>query len=103
MNAVFLGGGSLRLLPIFRGIFSQVPEFFKNGEIRLVDRKLERAEAVGKLIMACPEYEQVNCKVVWTDQLESVLPGTDILYLTMAARRDPSNSQSVFISNHYNY
>ena len=103
MNAVFLGGGSLRLLPIFRGIFSQVPEFFKNGEIRLVDRKLERAEAVGKLIMACPEYEQVNCKVVWTDQLESVLPGTDLLYLTMAARREPSESQSVFISNRYNY
>ena len=101
MNAVFLGGGSLRLLPIFRGIFAKAPDFFRNGEIRLVDLKLERAEAVGKLILACPEYESVGCNVVWTDKLEEVLPGTDVLYLTMAARSNPTDIQSHFLSNRY--
>lgn len=101
MNAVFLGGGSLRLLPIFRGIFAKAPEYFRNGEIRLVDLKVERAEAVGKLILACPEYETVGCKVVWTDKLEEVLPGTDVLYLTMAARSNPTDTQSFFLSNRY--
>ena len=101
MNAVFLGGGSLRLLPIFRGIFAKAPEFFRNGEIRLVDLKVERAEAVGKLILACPEYEAVGCKVIWTDKLEDVLPGTDVLYLTMAARSNPTDTQSFFLSNRY--
>ena len=47
MNAVFLGGGSLRLLPIFRGIFSQVPEFFKNGEIL---RKVSEENIIDELM-----------------------------------------------------
>ena len=94
MNAVFLGGGSLRLLPLFRGFFSKAPEFFRNGEIRLVDLKPERAEAVGKLILTCPEYENVRCKVIWTDNIDEALPGADVMYLTMAARSDPTDTQS---------
>ena len=37
MKAAFIGGGSLRLLPIFRGIFHKTPEVFLDGEIRLID------------------------------------------------------------------
>ena len=103
MNVVFLGGGSLRILPIIRSIFALVPDFFRNGEIRLVDLRIERAEAVGKLILSCPEYDSIGCKVVWTDDLDSVLPGTDVLYLTMAARKEPSNTQCMHLSNRYNY
>ena len=103
MNTVFLGGGSLRILPIIRSIFALVPDYFRNGEIRLVDLKIERAEAVGKLIQACPEYNNVGCKVIWTDDLDSALPGTDVLYLTMAARRDPSDTQCMHLGNKFNY
>lgn len=61
MKAVFLGGGSLRLLPILRSVFEKVPEFFRGGEIRLVDLKIERVEAVGKLLLAFPEYADIGC------------------------------------------
>ena len=103
MNVVFLGGGSIRLLPLIRGIFSASPAVFQNGTIRLVDRETGRAEAVGKLIMACPEYAKVGCRVLWTDDLDSVLPGTDVVYLTMAARREPSQSESMFLGNRYGF
>ena len=54
MKVTFIGGGSQRLLPILRGIFAEVPEFFRGGEIRLMDRVIERAEAVGRMVLACP-------------------------------------------------
>ena len=103
MNAVFIGGGSLRLLPLLRGVFANSPECFRNGEIRLVDREVSRAEAVGKLLTACPEYRNVKCNVRWSDDLEACLPGTDVLYLTMGARCEPTYSQSMFISNRYGF
>ena len=103
MKVTFLGGGSLRLPPIIRGIFSNAPAFFVNGEICLIDRELSRAEAVGKLILACPEYRNINCNVVWSDDLDSSLPGTDVMYLTMGARRQPTHSQAMFLANKYGY
>ena len=103
MNVVFIGGGSLRLLPLIRGIFAQYPECFRNGEIRLIDRAKERAEAVGKLLMACPEYKNVKCQVYWSDDLEKSLPGTDALYLTMGARREPIETQATLLSNKYGF
>ena len=62
MKVTFLGGGSLRLLPILRGIMGEIPDVFRGGEIRLLDRRQERAEAVARLIEACPEYQNVSCK-----------------------------------------
>lgn len=103
MKVVFLGGGSLRLLPLIRGVFWHTPEFFRNGEICLVDKMAERAEAVGKLMMACPEYESVRCKITWSTDLDTALPGTDIVYLTMGARRQPTRSQAMFLANQYGY
>lgn len=103
MKVTFLGGGSLRLLPIIRGIFANVPDFFRNGEICLVDKEIARAEAVGKLIQACPEYSKVSCNVVWSSDLDSSLPGTNVMYLTMGARCQPTHSQSLFLANKYGY
>ncbi|MBE6405814.1 MAG: hypothetical protein E7040_07320 [Lentisphaerae bacterium] len=103
MKAAFIGGGSLRLLPIFRGIFHECPEIFRNGEIRLIDLKLERAEAVAKLIKACPEYQNVQCKVVATTNMDEGLTGIDVLYLTMAARREPTETLAKFLAYEYGY
>jgi len=103
MKVTFIGGGSLRLLPILRGIFSEVPDFFRGGEIRLMDRVIQRAEAVGKMVLACPEYPAVGCDVIWTDDLDASLAGTDVLYLTMGARRQPEIAQAAFLSSRYGY
>ena len=90
MNIAFVGGGSLRILPIVRSLLEQ-KKILADGSIRLIDLKLDRAEAVGRLIMRCPEFKGVNCKVVWTDQLGVGLDGADILYVTMEIIREPSN------------
>jgi alpha-galactosidase/6-phospho-beta-glucosidase family protein len=83
MKTVFVGGGSLRLLPILRAVFD-TPEIYADGEISLVDLDIKKAEMVGKMIMKCPEYQKVKCKVTWTTDLDSALEGADILYVTMA-------------------
>ena len=103
MKAAFIGGGSLRLLPIFRGIFHECPEIFRNGEIRLIDLKLDRAEAVARLIAACPEYQNVQCKVVATTNMDEGLTGIDVLYLTMAAQREPTETLAKFLAYEYGY
>jgi 6-phospho-beta-glucosidase len=102
MNIVFIGGGSLRILPIVRALF-QSPEVFDGGSIRLVDLKLERAEAVGRLICRCPEYKDVKCKVVWTSDLDSALDGADLFYLTTAIEREPSNTFAAQAAAEYGY
>ena len=93
MNITFIGGGSLRVLPIVRSLLDK-KELFDGGSIRLVDLQLERAEAVGRMIMRCPEFKNINCQVLWTNNLEEGLSGTDILYVTMAIERQPSLMQS---------
>lgn len=91
MNVVFLGGGSLRLTPIIRGLLKR-EGIFNGGSIRLVDRMLDRAELVGRAVMRCPEMKGVDCRVTWTDDLDSALEGADMLYITMAIEREPSLS-----------
>lgn len=102
MNVVFLGGGSLRILPIVRALFKS-PEVFDGGSIRLVDLKVERAEAVGTLIKRCPEYRLANCEVVWTDDLDRALDGADLFYLTTAVDREPSDTLSLRASAEAGY
>ena len=102
MNITFVGGGSLRILPIVRALF-QTPEVFDGGSIRLVDLKLERAEAVGRMICRCPEYKNVNCKVIWTSDLDSALDGADLFYLTTAIEREPSDTLALQASCEYGY
>lgn len=78
MNITFIGGGSYRTVPIVRAAM-QEKQIFDNGEIRLVDFNLDRAEAVAKMIKKTPEYKQVHCKITFTDKLEEALPGADIV------------------------
>ena len=89
MNITFIGGGSLRILPIIRSLLDN-HKLFDGGSIRLVDLRLDRAEAVGRMIMRCPEFKKANCQVLWTSDLAKGLEGTDILYITMAVEREPS-------------
>ena len=103
MKAAFIGGGSLRLLPIFRGIFHECPEVFRNGEIRLIDLKLDRAEAVAKLLAACPEYQNIQCKIVATTDVDAGLKDIDVLYLTMAAMREPTETLAKEIAFEHGY
>ena len=102
MNIVFLGGGSLRILPIVRALL-QTPEVLDEGSIRLVDLKLERAEAVGTLIKRCPEYRNANCQIIWTDDLDRALDGADLFYLTTAVEREPSDTLALQASVQYGY
>ncbi len=103
MKITFLGGGSLRLLPILRGIFQETPEVLRDGEIRLADLRTDRAEAVARMTRACPEYKNVNCKVSVFSDVDAALEGTDVLYLTMAAVREPSDTQALFLGKEYDY
>ena len=65
LKIVCVGGGSYRLLPILRGVFAVRP-VLDGGEVRLVDRVLPRAEAVGRMLMRTPEYRDLNCEVTWS-------------------------------------
>ena len=103
MKITFLGGGSLRLLPRLRGIFQETPEVLRDGEIRLADLRTDRAEAVARMTRACPEYKNVNCKVSVFSDVDAALEGTDVLYLTMAAVREPSDTQALFLGKEYDY
>ncbi len=78
MNAVFVGGGSFRTLPIVRAAMSG-DNAFQGGGIWLVDFNLERAETVGRLIMKTPEYAKSNCEIKWTKNLDEALPGADLV------------------------
>lgn len=93
-NYVFLGGGSQRLPAIFRVLF-ETPEIFEGGSIRLVDKSLERAQVIADLIAGCPEYKQINCRILCTDRLEEALDGADVFYLTMAARSEPCWTEAI--------
>ena len=85
MKVTFVGGGSLRLLPILRGVFKRHKAVFEDGEVRLVDLDLTSASLVGRMVMKTPEHRALDsCKVSWTDNLDAALEGTDMLYVTMA-------------------
>ena len=104
MKIGFLGGGSLRLLPIIRGCFTETPQIFENGEIRLIDLHQDRSEAVARLIKACPEFAAVkNCTVSCPNQLDDGLKDLDVLYLTMSARRDPTETLALYTSVEHGY
>lgn len=83
MKVVFVGGGSLRILPIARAALAH-KKIFDKGEIRLVDLVVDRAEAVGRMIMRTPEFAQVDAKLTWSRDLDRALDGADLLYVTMA-------------------
>ena len=78
MNIAFVGGGSLRILPIVRSLLGN-HKILENGSISLIDLKPDRAEAVGRMILRCPEFKKAECKVLWTADLAKGLNDADIL------------------------
>ena len=102
MKTVYLGGGSLRLIPVLRGTFKASPESFIGGEIHLVDINLRAAQAVKNLLERSPEFPR-DCRVFATDNVDEALPGCDVLYITMAAIRPPMNTQAKLLSDEYGY
>ncbi len=102
LKVVFLGGGSLRLVPIIRSLFKN-GQSLNGGCISLCDLNVERAEAVGRLIQRCPEFSQAECSVEWTANLDEALEGADVLYVTMAIERQPSLALSKAASAKYGF
>ena len=105
LTVTFVGGGSYRLLPILRAAFTVRP-VFQGGQVRLVDRDLARAEAVGRMVQRTPEFAGLDCQVTWSSDLDRALEGSDALYVTMAvgdplasARSDEASYQRGFISS----
>lgn len=82
MNLVFLGGGSYRIPSIIRGALGE--GLLDGGQVRLVDRVVDRVRTVGHLIERCPEFAGRDCRVSWGDDLDAALDGADALYVTMA-------------------
>ena len=84
MKAVFVGGGSLRLLGILRGAMAE-PKVFHNGAIHLHDLNVPRAEALGKMLMKSVEFKAINCKITWGSDLDKALPGADMVGIILRA------------------
>lgn len=89
MKAVFIGGGSLRLLGILRGALAE-RGLFEGGEINLYDLNTARAEAMGRMICKSPEYSRAGCKVTWGTPLEKALDGADMVGVILMAGSDQS-------------
>jgi alpha-galactosidase/6-phospho-beta-glucosidase family protein len=84
MKAVFVGGGSLRVLGIVRGALAE-EGIFSGGEINLYDLDVARAEAMGRMIMKTPEYAKIQCKISWGTTLIEALDGADMVGVILMA------------------
>jgi 6-phospho-beta-glucosidase len=84
MKAIFVGGGSLRLLGILRGAMKD-KKVFTDGSIHLHDLNVLRAEAMGRMLMKTPEYRGLNCRITWGSNLEKCLPGADMVGVILMA------------------
>ena len=97
MRIAFIGGGSLRVLPIVRSLLKQ-GGILQNGGVALIDRDTKRSDAVAAMISRCPEYAGSGCDVRSFTDMEEGLTGVDSLYVTMATIREPSWGESVRLS-----
>lgn len=84
MKAVFVGGGSHRLLGILRSAMA-VKGVLDGGELALVDLAPERAEAVGRLLQLTPEYARARPRIVWGSDLDRALEGADYVGVVLLA------------------
>jgi 6-phospho-beta-glucosidase len=82
MKIVFVGGGSFRTLPIVRGIMAD-PAVLAGGDIQIVDFNAARAQTVAALLCKTPEVVRAGCTVAWTTNVESALPGADVVSLVI--------------------
>lgn len=95
MKIVFVGGGAHRYLGIARSLLA-VPGLMDQGEINLYDLAVDRAAAVGRMVMKAPEYAQADCRISWGTSLEQALEGADLVYVVLMAgsRRNFSRLQN---------
>lgn len=84
MKVVFIGGGSFKTLPVARGALAE-KKIFHKGEICVYDLNLQRAEAMGRMIMKTPEFAGMECKVTWGKSLEASLEGADAVSVVLMA------------------
>jgi 6-phospho-beta-glucosidase len=87
MKAVFIGGGSHRILGIVRAALAE-PGIFDGGEINLYDLDTTRSEAMGRMIQRTPEYARSRCKISWGTTLPEALDGADIVSVILMAGSD---------------
>ncbi len=97
MRIAFIGGGSLRVLPIVRALLKQ-GGILQNGAVALIDRDTRRSDAVASMIRRCPEFEGSGCEVRSFTDMQEGLTGVDSLYVTMATTREPSWTESIKLS-----
>jgi 6-phospho-beta-glucosidase len=94
MKTVFFGGGSHRLVSIIRGALAQPGIFDNGGEIFLYDPNVQRAEAVGRIVLQCPEYKKSQTKIAWGASLDEALPGASAVTVTLSAPKPKNGSWS---------
>lgn len=99
MKMAFIGGGSLRVLPIVRSLLRR--GILRCGSVSLIDLDINRSEAVAAMVRRCPEYAGSECQVRKYTGLKEGLEGVDLLYVTMAVVREPSYSRAYDISREY--
>lgn len=102
MKISFIGGGSLRLIPIIRGVMTGCPQILDDAELRFFDLHPDRAEAVITLIQNAPEFRNVRkCRFVCPETLDEALKDVDICYLTMGIRRKPQTVLAAHLCSDY--
>lgn len=78
MKAVFIGGGSHRLLGILRGAMAR-EGVLDDGEINLYDLNKSRSRAMGRMLRKTPEHARCGCRITWGTSLARALDGADLV------------------------
>ena len=75
----------------------------KMGRSGWVDFNLDRAEAVGRLIMRTPEFAGSNCQLRWSTELDEALPGADMVSVSFPVGSPQVCELSEQVSNQYGF
>lgn len=100
MKITFIGGGSLRLIPILRGVLLECPQVFEDAELRFFDLHFDRAQAVVEILKNSPEFSLIKkCRLILPSTLDEALKDIDICYVTMGIRRKVESTLAAFTSS----
>jgi len=102
MKVVFVGGGSHKYLSVARSVLAD-KALFDNGEINVLDLNVQRAEAMGRMIMKSPEFQDINCKVSWGTTLEEALEGADVVMVILMAGDRKNYDVSRLVCNRHGF
>jgi len=104
MNITFIGGGSLRLLPILRGVMKTAPTALNGSTLRFYDLNTERAADVACLVQKAPEFRNLtDCRVSVPKNAEEAFSGTDLVYVTMGVRKEPQITLSAYACSEHGF